>query len=140
MGMRDNKVWLVGPMSLTPLRELQIGELRIPVATGTVRTHFVGGRRLEHSILLVGRQAVEAAAFAAEDDGEAEVAVDGWLFSVHGHTLVVVDNISFVAPPQVRRRIRERMRSIRRREAPQVQVSPELVAMLIAGAGGKEGA
>lgn len=128
MGMRDNRIWLVGPLSLLHVREEQIGDLKIPLAVGVVRTYFPGGGSLEHRVLLVGRLAMEAVAFHQEGGGE--VAVDGWLLSANGRSLVVADNISFVVPASVRKRIRERLR-----EGPQVQMSAEVMAALLSVSG-----
>ncbi len=127
MGLRDNRVWLVGPLVILRLRVERIGGLEIPIAVARIRTGFPGGRWLEHHVILVGRQAAEAAAFVGEG-GEVEAAVDGWLFPDSHRVWVVADGITFVVPNDVRRRLREHVQ-----ELPRLRVDPHLMAVLLSG-------
>jgi hypothetical protein len=99
--------------------------VEIPIALALLRTHLPGGGSLEHEVLLVGQNALEAAAFCAEIE-EPEAAVDGWLLPTPSRSLVVADSVSFVVSSAERKMIRERLRG------PRIQISPEALAALLA--------
>ena len=125
MGLRDNRVWLVGRLHLRRVRAERVGGVEIPIALALLRTHLPGGGSLEHEVLLVGQNALEAAAFCAEIE-EPEAAVDGWLLPTPSRSLVVADSVSFVVSSAERKMIRERLRG------PRIQISPEALAALLA--------
>jgi len=126
MGLRDNRVWLVGRLILRRVRAERVGGVEIPLAIAVLRTYFPGGGSLDHEVLLVGQNAMEAAAFCAEVE-EPEAAVDGWLLPTpSSRSLVVADSVSFVVSSAERKIVRERLRG------PRIHVSPETLAALLA--------
>lgn len=111
MGLRDNRVELIGPLRLDREVPVRLGNgLSVPALFGYVST-YVFGLTADHLVVFMGRLAREVEIFCEELGEGIEARVDGYLLPAQGRAWVVADNVAFLVPGEARRWVVERLRS-----------------------------
>jgi len=99
---RQNGVVLSGKLRDLRAEQVKVGDLAGSAAIATLVTdHLAYGGH--HQVIFPEEHALEAQAFAALAGGELEVTVEGWLRSVPGNSVVVVDRVIYLNITQAQR-------------------------------------
>lgn len=111
---RQNGVVLSGKLQDLRAEQVRVGDMASSAAVAILVTDHpaYGGH---HQVIFPEEHAMEAQAFAALTDGELEVTVEGWLRSVPGNSVVVVDRVIYLNITQAQRDQVARLKAASRR-------------------------
>ena len=111
---RQNGVVLSGKLQDLRPEQIQVGDLASSAAVATLETDHpaYGGY---HQVILPEELALEVQAFAELTSGDLEVTIEGWLRSVPGNSVVVVDRVIYLNVTQTQRDQVARLKAARRR-------------------------
>ena len=111
---RQNGVVLSGKLQDLRPEQIQVGDLASSAAVATLVTDHpaYGGY---HQVIFPEEHALEVQAFAALTSGDLEVTIEGWLRSVPGNSVVVVDRVIYLNVTQTQRDQVARLKAARRR-------------------------
>ena len=111
---RQNGVVLSGKLQDLRPEQIQVGDLASSAAVATLVTDHpaYGGY---HQVIFPEEHALEVQAFATLTGGDLEVTIEGWLRSVPGNSVVVVDRVIYLNVTQTQRDQVARLKAARRR-------------------------
>jgi len=111
---RQNGVVLSGKLRELRAEQIQVGDLASRAAVATLVTDHpaYGGY---HQVIFPEEHALEVQAFAALTGGDLEVTIEGWLRSVPGNSVVVVDRAIYLNVTQTQRDQVARLKAASRR-------------------------
>ena len=111
---RQNGVVLSGKLRELRAEQIQVGDLANRAAVATLVTDHpaYGGY---HQVIFPEEHALEVQAFAALTGGDLEVTIEGWLRSVPGNSVVVVDRAIYLNVTQAQRDQVARLKAASRR-------------------------
>jgi len=111
---RQNGVVLSGKLRELRAEQIQVGDLASSAAVATLVTDHpaYGGY---HQVIFPEEHALEVQAFAALTGGDLEVTIEGWLRSVPGNSVVVVDRAIYLNVTQAQRDQVARLKAASRR-------------------------
>jgi len=111
---RQNGVVLSGKLRELRAEQIQVGDLASRAAVATLATDHpaYGGY---HQVIFPEEHALEVQAFAALTGGDLEVTIEGWLRSVPGNSVVVVDRAIYLNVTQAQRDQVARLKAASRR-------------------------
>ena len=111
---RQNGVVLSGKLRELRAEQIQVGDLASRAAVATLVTDHpaYGGY---HKVIFPEEHALEVQAFAALTGGDLEVTIEGWLRSVPGNSVVVVDRAIYLNVTQAQRDQVARLKAASRR-------------------------
>jgi len=111
---RQNGVVLSGKLQDLRPEQIQVGDLASSAAVATLVTDHpaYGGY---HQVIFPEEHALEVQAFAALTGGDLEVTIEGWLRSVPGNSVVVVDRAIYLNVTQTQRDQVARLKAASRR-------------------------
>jgi len=111
---RQNGVVLSGKLRELRAEQIQVGDLASSAAVATLVTDHpaYGGY---HQVIFPEEHALEVQAFAALTGGDLEVTIEGWLRSVPGNSVVVVDRAIYLNVTQTQRDQVARLKAASRR-------------------------
>lgn len=111
---RQNGVVLSGKLRELRPEQIQVGDLASSTAVATLVTDHpaYGGY---HQVIFPEEHALEVQAFAALTGGDLEVTIEGWLRSVPGNSVVVVDRVIYLNVTQTQRDQVARLKAASRR-------------------------
>jgi hypothetical protein len=107
-------VVLSGKLRELRAEQIQVGDLASSAAVATLVTDHpaYGGY---HQVIFPEEHALEVQAFAALTGGDLEVTIEGWLRSVPGNSVVVVDRAIYLNVTQTQRDQVARLKAASRR-------------------------
>ncbi len=110
---RQNGVVLSGKLQDLRPEQIQVGDLASSAAVATLVTDHpaYGGY---HQVIFPEEHALEVQAFATLTGGDLEVTIEGWLRSVPGNSVVVVDRVIYLNVTQTQRDQVARLKAARR--------------------------
>ena len=113
---RQNGVVLSGKLRELRAEQIQVGDLASSATVATLVTDHpaYGGY---HQVIFPEEHALEVQAFAALTGGDLEVTIEGWLRSVPGNSVVVVDRAIYLNVTQTQRDQVARLKAASRRRA-----------------------
>ena len=111
---RQNGVVLSGKLRDLHAEQAQVGDLASAQTVATLVTDHpaYGGY---HQVIFPEEHALEVQAFAALTGGDLEVTIEGWLRSVPGNSVVVVDRAIYLNVTQAQRDQVARLKAASRR-------------------------
>ena len=111
---RQNGVVLSGKLRELRAEQIQVGDLASRAAVATLVTDHpaYGGY---HQVIFPEEHALEVQAFAALTGGDLEVTIEGWLRSVPGNSVVIVDRAIYLNVTQTQRDQVARLKAASRR-------------------------
>jgi hypothetical protein len=111
---RQNGVVLSGKLRDLRAEQVQVGDMASHAVVAILVTDHpaYGGY---HQVIFPEEHALDAQAFAALTGGELEVTVEGWLRSVPGNSVVVVDRAIYLNVTQAQRDQVSRLKAASRR-------------------------
>jgi len=110
---RQNGVVLSGKLQDLRPEQIQVGDLASSAAVATLVTDHpaYGGY---HQVIFPEEHALEVQAFATLTGDDLEVTIEGWLRSVPGNSVVVVDRVIYLNVTQTQRDQVARLKAARR--------------------------